>query len=82
MARPQRLKLTLRDRVGHREWTHQAITVTADPDETATLVSHLKAMARDLDNRDSGDWWAGQYAIRVQGLDEAWRDFEITGGGA
>ena len=71
------------DRVGNRIWKHQPVTVTADPDDTATLVGHVIEMARELDNRGSGDpWWASQYAARVQGLDETWRDFEVIGGGA
>ena len=85
MARVQRLKLTLRDRVGNRIWKHQPLEVLADPEDTATLVCHVVEMARDpqLANRGSGDaWWAAQYAARVQGLDEEWRDFEVFGGGA
>jgi hypothetical protein len=83
MARQQRLQLTLRDRIDRREWTNQPLTVTADPDDTATLVDHVIAMARDLDHRGNGaPWWAGQYAVRVQGLEETWRDFEVVGGGA
>lgn len=83
MADKQRLKLTLRDRVGNRVWKHQPLTVTADPDDTATLQGHVIEMARDLDNRGGGDpWWASQYAAHVEGLDETWRDFEVIGGGA
>lgn len=85
MARQQRLKLTLRDRVGNRVWKHQPLVVTADPDDTPTLVGYVIEMARDTNraNRGGGDpWWAAQYAARVQGLDEQWRDFEVFGGEA
>lgn len=85
MARQQRLKLTLRDRIQNRAWTHQPLVVTADPDDTRALIGHLIEMARDPQraNRGAGDpWWAGQYAARVQGLDEEWRDFEVFGGGS
>ena len=87
MARQQRLKLTLRDRVSGSVWKHQPIEITADPDDTDTLVAHLIEMTRDrtLANRGGGNpWWAHQYAARVQGLDpgETWRDFEVIGGGA
>ena len=85
MATAQRLKLTLRDRVENRVWTHQPLEVFADPEDTRTLAGFVIEMARDpqLANRGNGEpWWAGQYAARVQGLDETWRDFEIIGGGA
>lgn len=84
MADKQRLRLTLRDRVGKREWTHQAIEITADPDDHKTLLQFMEDMARDLDRRGTAGepWWIGQYAVRVQGLDQEWRDFEIAGGGA
>lgn len=81
MARRQRLELTLRDRVGKREWTGQRLTITADPDDTKTLSQFCEDMARDLDHRGNGDpWWAKQYAVRVKGLDEQWRDFVVAGG--
>jgi hypothetical protein len=81
MADRQRLKLTLRDRIGKREWTHQAVTVTADPEDLPAIVEHLVEMARDLDHRGQGaPWWIEQYAVRVQGLDQEWRDFEVVGG--
>jgi hypothetical protein len=85
MARQQRLKLTLRDRVGGGVWKHQALVVTADPEDVKTLVGYVIQMARDpqLANRGGGEpWWAEQYAARVEGLDETWRDFEVIGGGA
>lgn len=82
MARSQRLKLILRDRIGQREWTHQAVTVTADPEDLPAIVDHLVKMARDLDHRGQGaPWWIEQYAVCVQYLDEEWRDdFEVVGG--
>lgn len=81
MARQQRLKLTLRDRVGNRVWKHQTLTITADPEDVPTLQGRVIEMARDLDNRGGGEpWWASQYAAHVEGLDE-WQDFEVIGGG-
>ena len=85
MARQQRLKLTLRDRVGGGVWKHQPLEVFADPEDIPTLQRHVIEMARDSDraNRGGGEaGWAEQYAARVQGLDETWRDFEVIGGGA
>lgn len=83
MARQQRLKLTLRDRVGNRVWKHQAITVEADPEDTPALERHVIQMARDLDNRGGGEpWWAEQYAAKVEYVDRSGEDFEVIGGGA
>ncbi|MFI5729157.1 hypothetical protein ACIA49_03485 [Kribbella sp. NPDC051587] len=80
MAHRQRLRLTLRNRNNDREWKHQPVEVTEDPDDHDALLKHLEAMARDLDRRGSGDpWWIDQYELRVQGLDQAWRDFRIVG---
>lgn len=81
MARQQRLKLTLKDRVDGREWTNQSVTVQADPDDHAALVHHMVELARQLTHRGNGaPWWIKQYSVRVQGLDETWRDFEVVGG--
>lgn len=81
MAHSQRLKLTLKDRTDGREWTHQTVVVKADPDDHAALTEHLIALARDLDRRGTGaPWWVDRYSVRVEGLDETWRDFVVVGG--
>lgn len=80
MAHEQRLKLTLRNVGADRTWTNQPLTITADPDDTATLRSHVEQLARDLDGRTGDPWWADQYKLHVQGLDQEWRDFWIAGG--
>lgn len=79
MAHAQRLKLTLRNRSNGREWTGQRVEVTEDPDDHAALLKHLEAMARDLDGRRGETWWIGEYELRVQGLDQEWRDFRLVG---
>lgn len=81
MADQQRLKLTLRNRTNGRTWTHQPIEITADPDNHAALHEQLVGMARSLDGRTGEPWWDSQYEIRVQGIDQAWRDFTLPGGG-
>ena len=80
MANEQRLKLTLRNTVNDRTWTSQTRQVTADPDDHPTLRAYLEQMARDIDHRTGEPWWKVQYTIRVQGLDQAWRDFTVPGG--
>jgi hypothetical protein len=82
MAHAQRLKLTLRNHVSDRTWTGQPLEVTADPDDHATLREHLESMARNLDYRTGIPWWMDQYTMRIQGLDQAWRDFWISGAGS
>lgn len=81
MARPQRLKLTLKDRLDGREWTNQPREVTADPEDHAAIVEQMIEMARELTHRGQGEpWWIKQYAVRVRCLDEAWRDdFVVVG---
>jgi hypothetical protein len=80
MAHRQRLRLTLRNRSNDREWTNQRVEATEDPDDHDALQQHLEAMARDLDRRGSGEpWWIGQYELRVQGIDQEWRDFRLVG---
>lgn len=80
MAHQQRLKLTLRNVATDRTWTGQPLTITGDPDDTDTLRAHVEQLARDLDGRTGNAWWADQYKLHVQGLDQEWRDFWITGG--
>lgn len=82
MARQQRLKLTLRDRLDGREWTHQSVEVTADPEDHAVIVDHMIALARELTHRGNGaPWWIEQYAVKVHYLEEEWRDdFVVVGG--
>ena len=83
MAKPQRLKLTLRNRENGKVWKFQPLTIVADPEDIEPLQRRVVEMARDLDSRGSGEaWWADQYAAQVQGLDQTWRDFEVFGGGA
>lgn len=81
MANKQRLQLTLRHRPSGREWTGQRLDITADPDDHKTLLQFAEDMARELDHRGSGGdpWWIGQYSVRVQGLDQEWRAFEVAG---
>jgi hypothetical protein len=80
MAHQQRLKLTLRNVVNDRTWTNQTREVTADPDDHDTLRGYIEQMARSLDSRTGEPWWRVQYEVRVQGLDQAWRDFTVPGG--
>lgn len=80
MAHQQRLRLTLRNRTNDREWTGQRLEVTEDPDDHDALIKHLETMARDLDRRGGGGaWWLDQYELRVQGIDQEWRDFRLAG---
>jgi len=82
MAHRQRLKLTLKNVVNGREWTHQAIEITADPDNHDEIRPHIVQLARDLDGQGNGNpWWADQYKVHVQGIDQPWRDFWLPGGG-
>lgn len=80
MANEQRLRLTLRDRQDGREWTGQRLDVREDPENFDALLKHLENLARNLDHR-TGEavHWIDRYEIRVQGLDEAWRDFKLAG---
>lgn len=80
MAHQQRLKLTLRNVMNDRTWTNQAMEVTADPEDHDTLRAYLEQMARNLDGRTGEPWWKVQYTVRVQGLDQEWRDFTVPGG--
>lgn len=82
MAQAQRLKLTLRNVVNDRTWDGSKYTreITADPDDHATIRGYLEQMARDLDHRTGEPWWKVQYTVRVQGLDQTWRDFTVPGG--
>lgn len=80
MAHAQRLKLTLRNTVADRTWTNQPVEITADPDDHKTIRATLVEMARDLDSRTGEPWWKVQYQVRVQGLDQEWRDFVVPGG--
>jgi hypothetical protein len=80
VAHQQRLKLTLRNVVSDRTWTNQPREVTADPDDHRTIRAYLEQMARDLDGRSGEPWWKVQYTVRVQGLDQEWRDFTLAGG--
>lgn len=80
MAQEQRLKLTLRNAMNDRTWTNQTREVTADPDDHHTLRGYLEQMARDIDHRTGEPWWRVQYTVRVQGLDQEWRDFVVPGG--
>lgn len=77
MAHQQRLKLTLRRRTNDREW--RPVEVTEDPDDHAALLQHMEAMARDQDSRRGDNWWLSEYELRVQGLDQEWRDFRLAG---
>lgn len=81
MAHQQRLKLTLRNVGAGRTWVDQPLEITADPEDHAAIREHIEQMARDLDGRTGNPWWADQYKLRVQGLDQEWRDFWLTGGG-
>jgi len=78
----ERLKLTLRNVVNDRTWSGKNYTreVTADPDDHDALRAYLEQMARDLDHRTGEPWWKVQYTVRVQGLDQTWRDFTVPGG--
>jgi hypothetical protein len=80
MANEQRLRLTLRDRQDGREWTGQRLDVREDPENINALVKHLENLARSLDHR-TGEavHWIDRYEIRVQGLDEGWRDYNVAG---
>lgn len=80
MAHQQRLKLTLRNTVADRTWTNQPVEITADPDDHKTIRATLEQMARDLDSRTGEPWWKVQYQVRVQGLEQEWRDFVVPGG--
>jgi hypothetical protein len=82
MAHQQRLKLTLRNVVNDRTWDGKNYTreVTADPDDHDTLRGYLEQMARDIDHRTGEPWWKVQYTVRVQGLEQEWRDFTVPGG--
>jgi hypothetical protein len=82
MAHQQRLKLTLRNVVNDRTWTGTNYTreVTADPEDHDTLRGYLEQMARSLDGRTGEPWWRVQYEVRVEGLDQTWRDFTVPGG--
>lgn len=77
MAHRQRLRLTLRKRSNGYEW--RPIEVTEDPDDHDAMLEHLDAMARDLDGRTGNPWWRDQYEVRVQGLEQEWRDFRVAG---
>lgn len=80
MADPQRLKLTLRNITNDRTWTNQTRDITADPDDHAAIREALEQMARSIDGRTGEPWWRVQYEVRVQGLDQTWRDFTVPGG--
>lgn len=82
MAHVQRLKLTLRNHVTDRTWTGQPLTIQADPEDTAAILEHLEPMARNLDHRTGdADHWRRDYTLRVQGLEQEWRDEWISGAG-
>lgn len=81
MAQRQKLKLTLKNISNGREWVHQAIEITADPDDHSTVAPSIIQLARDLDGRTGDPWWADQYKGHIQGIDEPWRDYWIFGGG-
>lgn len=78
MAHEQRLKLTLRNRTNDREWKWEAVEVTEDPDDHDALLKHMEQMARDIDGRSSSGW-LHEYELRVQGLEQEWRDFRLVG---
>jgi hypothetical protein len=80
VAHEQRLKLTLRNVNNDRAWTNQPRVVVADPDDHGTIRGYLEQMARSLDHRTGEPWWKVQYEVRVQGLDQEWRDFTVPGG--
>ena len=80
MAHQQRLKLTLRNVVNDRTWTSQSREVTADPEDHREIRGYIEQMARSLDGRTGEPWWRVQYEVRVQGLDQEWRDFTVPGG--
>lgn len=82
MANQQRLKLTLRNVTNDRTWTgkHNTREVTADPEDHAAIRDYLEQMARSLDGRTGEPWWRVQYEVRVEGLDETWREFTVPGG--
>jgi hypothetical protein len=82
MAHQQRLKLTLRNVMNDRTWAGSKYTreVTADPDDHDTLRGYLEQMARSLEDRTGEPWWRVQYEVRVQGLEQEWRDFTVPGG--
>ena len=81
MANQQRLKLTLRNVVNDRTWTGKTYTreITADPDDHAVIRDYLEQMARSLDHRTGEPWWRVQYEVRVEGLDETWRELTVPG---
>jgi hypothetical protein len=82
MADRQKLKLTLRNIASDRTWTNQPLTIDADPDDTDNLREHGVQMACDLDGRSSGNlWWADQYKVHVEGIDQTWWNFWISVGG-
>lgn len=82
MAHQQRLKLTLRNVVADRTWDSKAHKreITADPDDHAAIRPYIEQMARDLEGRTGEPWWRVQYSVRVQGIDQEWRDFTVLGG--
>lgn len=80
MANEQRLRLTLKDRQDGREWTGQRLDVREDPDDFDALLQHLENLARSLDHRTGdAEHWIERYQIRVQSLEETWRDFPLAG---
>lgn len=79
VADKQRLRLTLIDEVGRREFTHESVEVTADPDDHAALRNHLEQLARSVDHRTGEAWWLAQYSLKVQGLEQEWRKFKLPG---
>ena len=81
MAHQQRLKLTLRNVVSDRTWVNQSVEITADPEDHAAIRDHIEQMARDLDGMNGEPWWLHHYKVRVEGLEQTWRDFWLPGGG-
>lgn len=81
MADAQRLKLTLRNVGSDRTWVDQPLTITADPEDHPAIRAHIEQMARDLDGRTDGPWWLDHYKIHVQGIEQHWWDFWLSGGG-
>lgn len=82
VADRQRLKVTLKKISNDREWTHQSVEITADPENHDEIRPEIIRLARELDGRGNGDpWWADQYKGHVQGIDQHWWDFWLPGGG-
>lgn len=81
MATQTRLKLTLRNVVSDRTWTNQPLEITADPEDHDLIRGHIEQLARDLDGRTGHPWWFDHYKLHVQGIDQHWWDYWITGGG-